>query len=295
MAAVAVDVQHAAIEVPQDALDRLPPPLLEVGHRGHVKRVDALADDAAGDPLHHVAARAALHQHVGVEEDLLDQHVEREGELDGPPHHVGRLVESQVGLRGAKELEDEVEPVDQDEVAEAELAPRAGGERLELLAEAAEGHAGGVDPERIEARPVAQQRRDHRRDPARRGIGHVLHVAAGHAAVEPLVALAQIGRGHAVVEHGRLARQVLVPEGQAADGVGAGAVARGVLPREPLECAARRVHHREHLVGRAPRVERTQPAHHRDQVRAVGQRAASSHASPPRSRPRRACGRAAAG
>ena len=279
VAAVAVDVDDPAVEVAQDALDGRPPPSLEVIHRRHVERVYALADDAARDPLHHVAARAALDEHPCLEEALLHQHVEREGEVDGAADHVGRVNEGHVGRRGAEELEDEVQAVNQDEVADAELAGPAVPQHGEQAAEAPKRLALGLDAERLEPRPVTQQRRDHRRDPAAVGMRHVLDLPADDAAIEALVALAEVGGRDAVVEHRCLAAQMLVPEGQPLGRLGALAVAVGVACGKCLDRGARRLHHRKHPVESAALIQRAEPLGDVVEVGAIGEGARGSHHS----------------
>ena len=72
-----------------------------------------------------------------------------------------------------------------------------------------------VEPQPLELRPIGQQRRQHRRDPARGRIGHEPHVAAQQAAVQALVEFAQIGPGQAVVCHAAALAEPLVPEAPA--------------------------------------------------------------------------------
>ena len=134
MPAVAVDVQHAAVVATEDPLDRLATPTLEVSHRGHVVRVDALGHDPAGHPTDHVAARPAVHERHAAEEVVLHRRVQREREVDRLANHLGLGFETHVRLGRPDQLEGEIQGVDQDEMADAEVALGPSDEKIELPA-----------------------------------------------------------------------------------------------------------------------------------------------------------------
>ena len=122
MAPIAVDVHHSAIEAREDSLHGLTAPLLKVLDGGHVEGIHAFGNDASGNPLHHIAASSTRQQRSVLKECSLHIHVQLVGEFNGFAHLVRAVNHLEVGLGGAEKLEDKVEAVDQDEMADAEFA-----------------------------------------------------------------------------------------------------------------------------------------------------------------------------
>ena len=67
-----------------------------------------------------------------VEERLLDLPIQLESEIDGPADGFRPFVQAKVGLRCADQLKGEIQPVDKDEMADAEAAAGFFGEQPHL-------------------------------------------------------------------------------------------------------------------------------------------------------------------
>ncbi len=68
---------------------------------------------------------------------LVHPDVQIEGEIDRPADHLRVFVQTEVGTGGPDQFEDEVQPVDENEMADAPLASAAVDEHLQLLASSA--------------------------------------------------------------------------------------------------------------------------------------------------------------
>ena len=122
MAPIAVDVHHTAIKSRQNSLHRLTSPFFKIIDGSHVKGIDALGNNAPGNPLHHVAARSTRQQWRVLKEGLLHFHVQPVSEFNRLAHFLRVIHQLEVSLGGAEKLENKVEAVDQDEMADPEFA-----------------------------------------------------------------------------------------------------------------------------------------------------------------------------
>src|SRR5208283_1442786 len=112
MAAIAVDVHHPAIKSRQNSLHRLTSPFFKIIDGGHMEGIDALGNDAPGNPLHHVAASPTLQQRRALKEGPLHIDVQLISEFNRLAHLFRTVHQFKVSLGGAEEFEDKVEAVD---------------------------------------------------------------------------------------------------------------------------------------------------------------------------------------
>ena len=259
--AVAVDVQHAAVIVTQNPFDGLPAPGFKIVHRRHVERIDAFGNDPAVDPLDHVAGGAAAQQSDTLEKRVLNQDVQLEGKVNRPPDEFGLFDQADVRIGRADQFEHEVQAVDQDEVADAELARGGRDERVQLGQVTLKPRRRTVDAQTIELGPVLQQRRDHRRDPAAVRVRHETDLAAEHPAVQPLVHFAQVRGGNRIVLQVGPRGEQPVPECDPRRRIGIRTLAVAVGPSELVQRRIRKLEGGENPVRRLPLVQLAQPSH----------------------------------
>ena len=126
MTAIAVQVDHPAVECRQDPLGRFSPPAFEVIHRGHVERIDALGDNLPRQPLTKITERSAFQAGHRLEELALDPDIQVKGKVHGAADEFRDILDTRIGFGAADQFEYEVQTVDQDEMAEAPTlrAPR---------------------------------------------------------------------------------------------------------------------------------------------------------------------------
>ena len=84
--------------------------------------VHALGDDPALDPLDHVAGGTAGQQADVLEKRVLHQRVQLERKINRSPDQVRLLDQAQVGIGRTDQFKDEIQAVDQNEMADPELA-----------------------------------------------------------------------------------------------------------------------------------------------------------------------------
>ena len=246
-------------------------PALEVGDARHVIGIQALRDDPAGEPLGEVAQRASRQRGHSLEESLLHPDVQVEGQIDGPADQVGTFFHTQVGLRGSDQFKDEIQGIDEDEVADAPFAAAGRDENLQLPQILLPPGMLGVETEPIELGPVGQQWRDHGRDPTVGRIRHEPHLASQKTAVKSLVEFAQVRGRQGVVCDGQALLEQVVPEARALIRIGIGAFAGRMSLGEAGQGGARHGHGGEDpIFGRAG-VQGTQPGQHLFEVSLVGQ------------------------
>ena len=100
-------------------------PSLEIGHRCHVVGIEAFRYDAAGNPLGKIAVAFRLPASARPRRTSVDCQVQFIAEVDCPANVLRTLLDAQVRLGGADQFENEVQGVDEDEVADAPLAAAA--------------------------------------------------------------------------------------------------------------------------------------------------------------------------
>ena len=105
-------------------------------------------------------------------------------------------MDAQVGFGSADQFENEVQGVDEDEVADAPLPGPGSRTPRSTPVCRHQGCLGETEPSNSDH--SFKERRDHRRDPAHVGMRQEPDLTAQETAVEPLVELAQVGAGSAL-------------------------------------------------------------------------------------------------